>query len=261
MGTDATDARETARRLVADFVTDTCHRARSGPGHFSLREEDIDALYHALCEACGSATMAAELIDRSLRYMAFYLADCGLHSEAMKASVAIHHYRSRLMRLSGRGERAWATRLLGLSIGVTWDPMKVIAYSVIAYLALAAVLLGMSCVTGYCTGEAAIICDQPGREGPELAPPVYKHLYFAAVTLTTLGYGDIRPNLRHWWGVFPAIVCAGGGLTGYVILAAIVAVIMNRSGIHPYARIGDWMRQYETEFLGGPVPLFRWDGE
>jgi hypothetical protein len=261
MESSPTDAREEARRLVSAFVMETCHQARSGPGRFSLNETDIDRLYRSLCDVSGSATMAAELIDRSLRYMAFYLADCGLHAEAMKASVAIHHYRSKLMRLSGRGSQAWATRLLGLSIGVTWDPMKVIAYSIIAYLTLAAVLLGMSCVTGYYTGEAAIIYDQPGREGPELAPAAYKHLYFAAVTLTTLGYGDVRPNLRHWWGIFPAVVCAGGALTGYVILAAIVAVVMNRSGIHPYARIGDWMRQYETEVLGGPVPLFRWDGE
>ena len=259
MAADGADPREEARRLVAGFVAGTCHQARSGPGRFSLNETDVDRLYRSLCEALGSATLAAELIDRSLRYMAFYLADCGLHAEAMKASVAIHHYRSKLMRLSGRGTQAWATRLLGVSIAVTWDPMKVIAYSIIAYLSLAAVLLGMSCVTGHYAGEAAIICDQPGREGPELAPPVYKHLYFAAVTLTTLGYGDIRPNLRHWWGIFPATVCAAGALTGYVILAAIVAVIMNRSGIHPYARIGDWMRQYETEVLGGPVPLFRWD--
>ena len=255
------EAREAARRMVSGFVTQTCHQARSGPGRFSLNETDIDRLYRSLCEVLGNATMAAELIDRSLRYMAFYLADCGLHAEAMKASVAIHHYRSTLMRLTGRGSRAWATRMLGLSIGVTWDPMKVVAYSVIAYLAFAAVLLGTSCVTGYFTGEAAIICDQSGDRGPELAPPVYKHLYFAAVTLTTLGYGDVRPNLRHWWGVFPATICAFGALAGYVILAAIVAVVMNRSGIHPYARIGDWMKQYETEVLGGPIPLFRWDGE
>lgn len=261
MGTDGTDARERARHLVSGFVNETCHRARGGPGRFTLREADIDDLYERLCEACGSATVAAELIDRSLRYMAFYLADCGLHAEAMKASVAIHHYRSKLMRLTGRGEQAWATRVLGLSIGVTWDPMRVLSYSVIAYLTLTALLLGMSCIAGHYTGEAAIICDQPGRPGPELAPPVYKHFYFAAVTLTTLGYGDIRPNLRHWWGVFPATVCALAAFTGYVILAAIVAVIMNRSGIHPYARIGDWMKQYENEVLGGPVPLFRWDGE
>ncbi|MBM3476658.1 MAG: two pore domain potassium channel family protein [Armatimonadetes bacterium] len=261
METSSPDAREAARRLVAGFVRDTCREARSGPGQFSLDEAETDALYQRLCRTLDNPTFAAELIDRSLRYIAFYLADCGLHSEAMKASVAIHHYRSRLMRLAGRGSQAWATRVLGLSIGVTWDPIKVVAYSVIAYLAFVAILLGTSCVTSALTGEAAIICDRPGEHEPELAPPVYKHLYFAAVTLTTLGYGDVRPNLRHWWGIFPATVCALGALTGYVILAAIVAVIMNRSGIHPYARIGDWMRQYETDVLGGPIPLFRWDGD
>jgi hypothetical protein len=261
METNCADTREQARGLVSGFVRDTCHEARSGPGRFSLEEAKVEALYKELSEVLDNPTFAAELIDRSLRYIAFYLADCGLHSEAMKASVAIHHYRSRLMRLAGRGSQAWATRVLGLAIAVTWDPVKVAAYSLIAYLALCAVLLGMSCVTGPLTDEAAIICDQPGEPGPELAPPVYKHLYFAAVTLTTLGYGDVRPNLRHWWGVFPATICALGALTGYVILAAIVAVIMNRSGIHPYARIGDWMRQYETDVLGGPIPLFRWDGD
>jgi hypothetical protein len=260
MDAEDVDPREKARRLVAHFVTEACHRARGGPGRFLLREAEIDALYEALCKATGSATTAAELIDRSLRYMAIYLADCGLHSEAMKASVAIHHYRSKLMRMTGRDEQAWATRVLGLSIGVTWDPMKVIAYSVIAYLALVSVLLGMSCITGPLTGEASIIYD-PTHGEAETTPGVYKHMYFAAVTLTTLGYGDIRPNLRHWWGIFPATVCAIGAFTGYVILAAIVAVIMNRSGIHPYARIGDWMKQYEAEVLGGPVPLFRWDGD
>jgi len=254
------DAREVARGMVADFVMAICRGARGGPGRFALEEAEVEALYRRLCAVLGNPTFAAELIDRSLRYIAFYLADCGLHSEAMKASVAIHHYRSRLMRLAGRGSQAWATRVLGLSIGVTWDPMKVIAYSIIAYLALCAVLLGMSCITGPLTGEACIIYD-PTQGEAETAPPVYKHLYFAAVTLTTLGYGDVRPNLHHWWGIFPATVCALGALTGYVILAAIVAVIMNRSGIHPYARIGDWMKQYETEVLGGPVPLFRWEGD
>ena len=261
METSSASAREEARRLVAEFVTRTCHEARDEPGLFSLDEDRVEALYEALCEVVEEPRFAAELIDRSLRYIAFFLADCGLHGEAMKASVAVHHYRARLLRLTGRGPQAWATRVLGLSISVTWDPVKVAAYSLIAYLSLCAVLLGASCITGPLTGEAAIIYDRIGESEAELAPPAYKHMYFAAVTLTTLGYGDVRPNLRHWWGVFPAAICAVGALTGYVILAAIVAVVMNRSGIHPYARIGDWMRQYETEFLGGPVPLFRWDEE
>jgi len=261
MEADGPNAQDEARRLVAEFVRGACNEARDEPGHFVLNERDVDALYECLTDTLSDPKRAAELIDRSLRYIAFYLADCGLHGEAMKASVAIHHYRTRLLRLAGRGSHAWATRVLGLAIAVTWDPVKVAAYSLIAYLALCAVLLGASCITAPLTGEAAIIYDRTGEGGAELTPPAYKHLYFAAVTLTTLGYGDIRPNLRHWWGVFPAAICAVGALTGYVILAAIVAVVMNRSGIHPYARIGDWMRQYETEFLGGPVPLFRWDEE
>ena len=92
-------------------------------------------------------------------------------------------------------------------------------------------------------------------------PGVYHHFYFAAVTLTTVGYGDIRPNLTEWWGIFTAGICAGGALCGYLILAAVVSVVMSRSGIHPYARLGDWMEQFEREVLGGPIPLFEWVDE
>jgi hypothetical protein len=132
---------------------------------------------------------------------------------------------------------------------------------VVAYLGLVAALLLCSHITYHYTDEACIVSDAADGNGLDLRPAAYKHFYLAAVTLTTLGYGDVRPNLRHWWGVFPAAICSAGALSGYVLLAAIVSVIMNRSGIHPYARIADWMRQYENDVLGGSIPLYRWEGD
>jgi hypothetical protein len=252
---------EQARQLVAEFVLKTCTEARDRHGHFSLDEAAVDELHTRLTQTLGNPGRAAELVDRSLRYIAFFLADCGMHGEAMKAAVGVHHYRAHLMRSGGHKAQAWATRLTGMAIGVTWDPLKVMAYSFSTYLALAVALLLTSIVTYGLSGESAIVVEQPGYDEPNLTPGVYEHLYFAAVTLTTLGYGDVHPNHRHWWGVFPATISALGGLAGYVILAGIVAVIMNRSGIHPYARIGTWMEQFEKEVIGEPVPLFRWSGD
>jgi hypothetical protein len=252
---------EKARQLVADFVLATCNEARDRHGQFCLDEAEVNRLHRALTETLDNPGRAAELVDRSLRYIAFFLADCGMHGEAMKAAVGVHHYRAHLMKSTGHAAQAWATRLTGTAIGVTWDPLKVMAYSFSTYLGLAAALLLSSIVTYGLTGESAIVVEQPGYDQPNLTPGVYEHLYFAAVTLTTLGYGDVHPNHRHWWGVFPATISAFGGLAGYVILAGIVAVIMNRSGIHPYARIGAWMEQFEKEVIGRPVPLYRWSDE
>jgi hypothetical protein len=252
---------ERARQLVADFVLATCNEARDRHGQFALDAAQVDRLHASLTEALGSPGRAAELVDRSLRYVAFFLADCGMHGEAMKAAVGVHQYRAHLMKSAGYSAQAWATRLTGIAIGVTWDPLKVMAYSFSTYLGLTAALLLISVVAYGLTGESAIVVEQPGYDQPNLTPGVYEHLYFAAVTLTTLGYGDVHPNHRHWWGVFPATVSALGGLAGYVILAGIVAVIMNRSGIHPYARIGTWMEQFEKEVIGRPIPLYRWSEE
>ena len=43
METSSANAREEARRLVAGFVRDTCHEARSEPGLFSLDEDRVEA--------------------------------------------------------------------------------------------------------------------------------------------------------------------------------------------------------------------------
>jgi hypothetical protein len=258
---DATpsSASEAAREMVAAFVWSTCDEARRKHGGFTLRQAAVAELYERLVQVLDDKSLAAELIDRCLRYIAFFLADSGLHHEAMKAAVGIHHYRSRLLQNAGHAPRAWATRIAGASIALSWDPLRVAAYSLSAYLALAAVLLLTSMITFACTGEACLAMSGPA--GADVTPGVYQHLYFAGVTLTTLGYGDVAPNLRHWWGVFPGTIAVLGALLGYVILAGIVAVIVNRSGIHPYARIGEWMAQFEREFIGRPVPLFRWPPE
>ena len=259
--TETSAKREQARELVAEYTRNTCAAARRAPGEFHLDEGEIERLFLRLAEVLGDEQEPAELIDRSLRYIAFFLADCGLHGEAMKAATGIHRYRARLMRSLGRGAAALSTRLMGLAIGASWNPTSVAAYSLIVYLSLAGSLLLTSMITYTTTGETAITLHQERAPGEPEQAGVFHHLYLAAVTLTTLGYGDIGPNHRHWWGIFPATLCALGSLAGYVILAAIVAVIMNRSGIHPYARIGSWMAQYEQEVLGGPVPLFCWNEE
>jgi hypothetical protein len=247
--------------MVADFVWQTCDEARRRHGAFSLEVRAIEKLYQSLVGVLGERAMAAELIDRCLRYLAFFLADSGQHHEAMKAAVLVHEYRARVLESVGRGSRAWATRLAGASIAVSWDPLRVAAYSLSVYLALSAALLLTSIVSFAFTGEAAIIMSDPVAGRANVTPGAYHHLYFAAVTLTTLGYGDVHPNLRHWWGCVPAALCVLGAFSGYVILAGIVAVVMNRSGIHPYARIGEWMSEFEREFIGKPVPLFRWPPE
>jgi len=253
-------AAETARKMVADFVWNACDHARRWHGGFTLDLAAVEELYQSLTEVLDDRIMAATLIDRCLRYVAFFLADSGLHHEAMRAAVAVHEYRARLLAESGKRSRSWATRANGICIAVSWDPLRVAAYAFAAYLALCAALLLASIVTFALAGEAAIVVDQPNAAA-NLVPGAWEHLYFAAVTLTTLGYGDVRPNMGHWWGFFPASIAVLGVLTGYIILAGIVAVVVNRSGIHPYARIGEWMEQFEREFIGRPVPLFRWPPE
>ena len=82
----------------------------------------------------------------------------------------------------------------------------------------------------------------------------YRHFYFSGVTITTLGYGDMRPNTNHWWGVFAIIITLIESSSGYALLGLFVVVLAMRGGIHPYGRIEQWHRDYENELLDGKSP-------
>ena len=57
---------------------------------------------------------------------------------------------------------------------------------------------------------------------------IWKHFYFSAVTLTTLGYGNITPNDAYT--EFVAVLESIVGFMGFAVLAGIVgSIAVNRS--------------------------------
>jgi hypothetical protein len=69
--------------------------------------------------------------------------------------------------------------------------------------------------------------------------------YFSAVTLTTLGYGDMCPNLMHpWAGLVSAVACIEAAI-GPLILGLFIALLVQRILPHTYGRISRWVDEYE----------------
>ena len=143
--------------------------------------------------------------------------------------------------------------MIGFISGYTHEPKRV--------LLLAGIILLLFTVFYYLfwlfSGKPAIIYST-GQ-----AVEWYYYPYFSIVALTTLGFGDMRPNTNiEFLGCIPAYLACTEALAGYIVLAFFVSVIIIRLRIHPYARIGDWFNEYSNQILGHIPSIYnsKWEG-
>lgn len=106
--------------------------------------------------------------------------------------------------------KPWGT-IISQAMQPNWDPalLKItVPFIVLNYVAV------FSCL--YMLGT---VVDGNG----DAINGMWKHFYFSAVTLTTLGYGDLTPG--GMWTEFIATIQAIIGFMGFAVLAGVVASI------------------------------------
>lgn len=219
----------------------------------------MDGLRQLLLRTEETPASIHQHIEDILRYLAFYLADAGRHSQAMAVGGLLNDTRREYEGAStagvpsslGRKAKRWIQRLV---VGYGYRFASVLRAAVILWLGFALVFWAVSAVTRWSTGETAIVLTE-NADGAAQEVRWYHYPYFSGVTLTTLGYGDLQPNTRHWWGWIPSGLAVTEAVLGYVILGLFVAVFFRSTLTHPYARVSQWMSEFEHDVMGvGKIP-------
>lgn len=131
--------------------------------------------------------------------------------------MALYNYNAPWLLVRSRC-RPWAT-IVSQAILPNWDSniLKItIPFIVLNYISVFACLFMLGTVVD-------------GSGNPISGP--WKHFYFSAVTLTTLGYGNLTPS--GTWTEAIATVEAIVGFIGFAVLTGIIAsLILKRAEIH-----------------------------
>ena len=230
------------KTIIAEFIHKQERRIRGDRKAFDAKEMtcDSDNLCQKLKTAGTNPATAHQHVEDALRYVAFLLADCALHSQANQVGMLLNIHRMKCQRALGKGWLYIRTKkLFGSIMGFTHSPGRLALFVVGVWLTFVALYGGISCVT-----------DKPVIRAQDRTCVVWYHYpYFSAVTLATLGYGDFAPNLDHPYAGFVCSLASLEALMGYVVLGLLVGMVLG-AGLHPYARLGCWLDQYAHATVG-----------
>jgi len=258
------DAYENARRNESERLT----RQANGV----VRRQDLDK---------EADKTALRQIPQALRFLSFTLADYSNHEQAKRAAYHNNYYRMAYWKVIGRMWRYRVARLEHVITGYLERPLRVIGSALGVCFLYGALYGSITEVTARGSGDnkySSIVfssniakTDHTAEKTPvqsfptdstanlqtleaDASPNVnwYHYLYFSAVTLTTLGYGDLAPNHSPEHGAaewIMVVLCASEAIIGYILLGIGVATLMRIFDAHPYGNMSRWMDLY-MERLG-----------
>lgn len=165
----------------------------------------------------------------------FLIVALGLAMPALAANWAFHFLGSRWLAVTGLG---LATAFLGFTtltivVGVVRDDTEVtadtIAGAICGYLLLGLIwALIFSLMELVQPGSFSLAAGQQGEQLATRRMLLPELVYYSLVTVTTLGYGDIRP-LTSPAQAFAALEAVTGQLYLAVLIARLVGLHTNRS--------------------------------
>lgn len=187
--------------------------------------------------------IALDRIREALRFMSFTLADNANHRQAKACAYLNNIYRTKYWLIKRNIQMFLVTKILCLSTGYLEKPSRIIITALGACL-LFAIFFG--CISIAIPGYTAIRLNSIADSNCLIKP--YHYVYFSAVTLTTLGYGDFSPNHSPSHPIanfLTVLLCSLEAVLGYVILGLGVATLMRCFDSHPFADMAAWMRAYK----------------
>jgi hypothetical protein len=201
-----------------------------------------------------NAASTAQHLEDALRYLALFLADNARHDEAKTVGIVLNNFRAKSEWEQGNWWVACKKRISVLLHGEFFRPGRVGLWAIATWIFFAFLFKGISLIAP----EPAILLNQhhqpevmiksiTDRKYSHSEPSLYHYFYFSGATLTNLSYGDIMPNTKYGWGVFPSIFAVLEAFLGYIFLGMFVAVLAKRT--HTYARLPKWLNDFETEVL------------
>lgn len=174
-------------------------------------------------------------LEEAIRYIKNYLADFARHSEAFALARYQNEQRTEIARLAGEKIRFLMSWLHGVLTGFN------LGFGKFAVLVIS-ISIGFALIYGITDAHTAkSVFTQDAQNPVEIHS--YHYLYFSVVTLATLGYGDLSPNL-HMPGIMA--LAAFEAVLGLVMLGWFVYMVTHRSEIHPYSP-QIWMKYYEEK--------------
>lgn len=219
---------------------------------YSVPAEDVEKLFDELKKVKSEADAAVDTFQ-SLRYLSYFLADRANHSPAKVAAYWNNVYRTKHLRAIGHRKRLAKNVIHGVVNGYHEKPGRTFLAVALGIWLLFAAFFG--CVSFF-TGDdytSIVFTNETTTKDPKW----YHYCYFSAVTLTTLGYGDLAPNHSdsHEVAEFLMVAaCSAEAVLGYIFLGIGVATIMRLAEAHPTARIDKMMDDYE-ERIGLTPPV------
>ncbi len=251
---------------IAKFLKGETGQIETSVLEYSVSKGRVKRLFRTL-KRTRNASLAAEQTSDALRYLSYYLADRANHRQAKAAGYLNNAYRtiyrgSRAVEVLKTGKFVKSARMFvlwllsvifGLCTGYLEKPFRtvfVMGGSVCLFFATCFLYVAFFSDNGFTSITFTSNNTQP--------PPIdwYHYFYFSAVTMTTLGYGDIAPN--HSWDHLLAnrvmlLLCSLEAIFGYVVLGLGVAVGARRLEAHPTAERAQLLRDYAVN-IGLAVP-------
>ena len=173
--------------------------------------------------------------EEGIRYIKSLLADFARHSEAFVLARFQNEQRTEIARLAEDKKKYRKSWLHGFLTGFNLGLKRFL----VVVLSIAIVFALIYGFTDVFTDDPVLVQDP--QNPVELQ--FYHYFYFSVVTLATLGYGDLSPNL-HMPGIMA--LAAFESALGMVMLGWFVYMITHLSEIHPYSP-QTWMKYYEEK--------------
>jgi len=192
---------------------------------------------------------ALDDMRKALRFLSYTLADHAIHHQAKRAAFLNNRFREDYWRTTGRTLMWLWTWLSRICTGYLERPIRILLTAIVVSVSFSIIFGLVTTVTRATTGDV----DYESisfSEGLDVELQYYHYPYFSTVTLTTLGYGDLKPSHsnEHKVATFLMLLfCSLEAIAGYTILGLGVATMMRRFDGHPTAEISEWMKAYKRE--------------
>ncbi len=248
------------REAIGQSVLAICRAIHESPESYSpvwlkriwaTRAEAEKAATREFNDTRGARIEVLDALRQAFRYISFVLADYGQHRHAFGAALNNNKAITKKRWHLGHKSRIWAV------VGAVhwWTSNFSTSWFAFAYRTVAPLWV-LFAVADFLLLRAGQVLGQNGHPASATWPAAF---YFGAVTMTTLGYGDLHPNVDCVAALIVSIVQA---FSGYVLLAVFVSLLIQYAGAHPLMP-RDWGDWYEKTALGGQStrgPVDRGDG-
>ena len=229
-------------KAVAQYALAICAKIQQNPEGYSPRWlkrmwKMRKSLEKAASARLGRGDARVQVLDalrRAFRHVSFCLADHGQHRHAFGAAYNNNKAITRKRWHLGGMARAWAV-IGGLH---WWTSNFSTSWFAFTYRTILPVWT-LFAVTDSLLLRAGQVLGQGGHPVAATWPTAF---YFGAVTMTTLGYGDLHPRTDCPAALLACVIQAFGG---YVLLAVFVSLLIQYAGAHPFTP-PKWDYQYET---------------